>query len=97
MLELNEFSEVEHRSLGRLISEMNIDVFIAVGEMMNMAAEECTKAKSGGSIPVIYAFKNSDDASKEIMNILKEGDTVLVKGSRATRMEKIAGRISHVV
>jgi len=97
MLELNEYSEVEHRSLGRLISEMKIDIFIAVGEMMNMAAEECTKAKSGRPIPVIYAFKNSDEASREIMNILKEGDTVLVKGSRATRMEKIAGRISHAV
>jgi len=97
MFELNDFSEFEHRNLGKLISEMNTDVFIAVGEMMNMAADECVKSKSGRSIPEIYTFKNADDAGKEIMNILKEGDTVLVKGSRAMRMEKIAGRISHAV
>jgi UDP-N-acetylmuramoyl-tripeptide--D-alanyl-D-alanine ligase len=97
MFELNEFAEVEHRNLGKLISEMNIDVFIAVGKMMNMAAEECVKSKSGRSFPEIHTFKNADDAVKEIMNILKEGDTVLVKGSRAMRMEKIAGGISHAV
>jgi len=97
MFELDEFSEVEHRNLGRLISEMNIDVFIAVGEMMGMAAEECVKPKSGRSVPKIHTFKNADDTVKEIMNILKEGDTVLVKGSRAMRMEKIAGRILHAV
>ena len=97
MLELNEFSEDAHRDLGKLISAMNIDVFIAVGEMMNLAAEECVKSKSGKSVPEVYTFRNADDAGRDIMNILKAGDTVLVKGSRSMRMEKIAGRISHAV
>jgi UDP-N-acetylmuramoyl-tripeptide--D-alanyl-D-alanine ligase len=97
MLELNEFSEIEHRNLGRLITEMNVDVFIAVGEMMNMAAEECIRSRSGRAKPEVYTFRNADDAGNEIMNILNEGDTVLVKGSRSTRMEKIAGRITHAV
>jgi len=66
-------------------------------QLMNLAAEECVKSKSGKSVPEVYTFRNADDAGRDIMNILKSGDTVLVKGSRSMRMEKIVGRISHAV
>jgi UDP-N-acetylmuramoyl-tripeptide--D-alanyl-D-alanine ligase len=97
MLELNEFSEDAHRNLGKMISEMNVDVFIAVGRMMELAVEECIKSKGGKALPEVYTFKDADDVNSDIINIVKRGDTVLVKGSRSMRMEKIAGRISHAI
>jgi UDP-N-acetylmuramoyl-tripeptide--D-alanyl-D-alanine ligase len=93
MSELDEFSEVEHRTIGRMVSEMGIDVFIGVGKMMSMAAEESMKTRGQKPVPEIITFANTDEANREIMNILKKRDTVLIKGSRKMSMEKIVRRI----
>jgi UDP-N-acetylmuramoyl-tripeptide--D-alanyl-D-alanine ligase len=97
MRELNDFSEDAHRTLGRKLSEMNVDVFIAVGEMMSLAAEECMKLKGGKSVPEIYTFRDVNDANEDIINIVKHGDIILTKGSRLMQMDKIAGRILDAV
>ncbi len=97
MRELNDFSEDAHRTLGRMLAEVNVDVFIAVGEMMSLAAEECMKGKGGKSVPEIYTFRDVNDASEGMMNIVKHGDIILVKGSRLMQMDKIAGRILDAV
>ncbi len=97
MRELKDFSEDAHRSLGRMISELGVDVFIAVGEMMNLAAEECISAKGDRTAPEIYTFTSADDANADISNIVKEGDAILVKGSRSMQMDKIAGRILNAL
>jgi len=97
MRELNDFSEHAHRNLGRMVAEMNVDVFIAVGEMMSLAAEECIKSKGGKSVPEVYTFRNADDANADIINIVKQGDTLLVKGSRSMHMDKVAGRILNAL
>ncbi|MEK7307474.1 MAG: cyanophycin synthetase, partial [Nitrospirota bacterium] len=93
MLELGGFSDEAHKSIGRIISEIGIDVFVAVGEMMALAAEESRKNKGKKQSPLVYLFKNAGEAGGDIMNILRQGDTVLVKGSRAMGMEKIIERI----
>ncbi len=97
MLELGEFSDNAHKSLGRMVSEMDIDVFIAVGEMMSLAAEECRKRKGEKSAPAVYTFKDVDAAKKNVMDILKRRDTVLIKASRAIGMERIMGGIINVI
>ncbi len=95
MAELGEFSEELHRSVGRMVGEFSIDVFIAVGEMMRHAVEEAQRAKVGSGI-AIYTFRDASEAAENILNILREGDTILVKGSRLMAMEKIVERISRV-
>ena len=89
MLELEEFSEKAHRKVGALVSALGLDVFVAVGDMMGLAAEEAVKSRVTKASPEVYTFKNSNDARVRIMDILKMGDTVLIKGSRSARMEKI--------
>jgi UDP-N-acetylmuramoyl-tripeptide--D-alanyl-D-alanine ligase len=93
MGELDEFSEEEHRNIGHLIARTGVDVFISVGPMMSAAAKECmtTKGKKNGS--GIHTFRDADEANENIMDLLREGDTVLIKGSRVMRMEKIAERV----
>ncbi len=94
MGELDEFSEEEHRNIGRLIAGTGIDVFIGVGPMMSAAAEECMRIRGKKNGSVIHTFRDADEAKQNIMDILKDDDTVLIKGSRVMRMEKIAERIS---
>lgn len=97
MLELDEFSEKEHRATGDIIRETGVDVFVAVGEMMGLAAEESRKVKGGKTAPEVFTFKDVYSAKEDIMDILKQGDTVLVKGSRSMSMEKIIEGITDVI
>ena len=75
MLELGPYEEEAHRELGRFMSELSIDIFIAVGPRMAFAASE---------------FDGSaEEAGKLLRNIWETGDTVLIKGSRGMRMETV--------
>ncbi len=97
MLELHKFSEDAHRNIGKIISDMGVNIFVAVGEMMSLAADESIKTKGSQSIPEVYIFKDVDAAKENIMKILKHGDTVLIKGSRLMSMERIIGSITDVI
>lgn len=95
MYELGEFSEEEHRTVGRIVCDLGIAAFAAVGEMMSLAAEEIHLKKD--KKPLVFTFKNSDEAKKNIKNILRHGDTVLIKGSRSMGMEKILEGITDAL
>lgn len=106
MFELGEFSEKSHKTIGRIISDMSINVFVAVGDMMRFAAEESRSeyARNGKNRnnrpednpePAIYYFKTIDEARQKIPEIIKEGDVVLVKGSHNMGMEKIVEAIKE--
>lgn len=96
MLELGEFSEKAHRTIGKMVSDIGVNVFVAVGEMMSFAAGEGKKVKGEKLMPAIYIFRNVDEASGNVMNIIRQGDTVLIKGSRAMGMEKILEEINVI-
>ncbi|MEW6002117.1 MAG: UDP-N-acetylmuramoyl-tripeptide--D-alanyl-D-alanine ligase [Nitrospirota bacterium] len=81
MLELGSYAEQAHKRLGRWMSELPIDIFIAVGPLMSLAASEF----SG----IVYKFQNSIEAGGLLREICTKGDTVLIKGSRGMRMERI--------
>jgi UDP-N-acetylmuramoyl-tripeptide--D-alanyl-D-alanine ligase len=83
MLELGAYEEEEHRQLGRLLQELSIDIFIAVGARMVSAAQEF-KGR-------VYDVKSAEAAGRLLREIYKKGDTVLIKGSRGMNMEKVLG------
>jgi UDP-N-acetylmuramoyl-tripeptide--D-alanyl-D-alanine ligase len=83
MLELGAYEEEEHRQLGRLLDELSIDIFIAVGERMAYAAQEF-KGR-------VYDVKSAEAAGRLLREIYKKGDAVLIKGSRGMNMEKVLG------
>jgi UDP-N-acetylmuramoyl-tripeptide--D-alanyl-D-alanine ligase len=97
MLELGEFSEGEHRDVGKMISRAGVDVFIAVGEEMALAADECKKDAAENGWPEVFVFSDAVETGNNIMNILQQGDTVLIKGSRSMTMERIVGGVSDAV
>jgi UDP-N-acetylmuramoyl-tripeptide--D-alanyl-D-alanine ligase len=81
MLELGSYEEEAHRNVGRLMSELTVDIFIAVGHGMAMAASEFRGC--------MYAAQSAEEAGEILRNTWKDGDTVLIKGSRGMHMEKV--------
>lgn len=88
MLELGAYTEEAHRKLGKWMAQLPVDIFIAVGTMMAVAAEEFS-TESGHSRRMTLTARDSSEARKILFSVCKEGDTVLVKGSRGMHMEKI--------
>jgi UDP-N-acetylmuramoyl-tripeptide--D-alanyl-D-alanine ligase len=85
MLELGEFSEEAHRGLGSsMAGEPGMDLFIAVGPMMATASWEFAK-RGGASV----ACDTPEGAGCVLFKELRPGDTVLIKGSRGMRMERV--------
>ncbi|MBF0465270.1 MAG: UDP-N-acetylmuramoyl-tripeptide--D-alanyl-D-alanine ligase [Nitrospirae bacterium] len=86
MLELGAESEKFHRELGQLLSLKGIDVFIAVGKLMGLASDEYQKGESSGAA---YKADNAKAAAEILNTVVAQGDTVLIKGSRALKMEGV--------
>jgi UDP-N-acetylmuramoyl-tripeptide--D-alanyl-D-alanine ligase len=82
MLELGEISREEHRKLGRLMNELGISEVIAYGEEV----EETVKEFKGES----YHFKVKEELLNFVSKYRFEGKAVLIKGSRANRLEEVA-------
>lgn len=81
MLELGSYAEEEHRSLGKLLSKLKIDILIGVGSCMALAASEFN-----GNF---YSLQTAEEAGRILRKICRKGDAVLIKGSRGLKMEKV--------
>ncbi len=88
MLELGENSPALHEEIGRYLSRKGVGVLIAVGSFAKniyhgyRSADNFNKNKS-------YYFSDKNELNKKISGLLEAGDLVLVKGSRAGKMEDI--------
>jgi UDP-N-acetylmuramoyl-tripeptide--D-alanyl-D-alanine ligase len=84
MLDLGHYAEDAHRRLGRTMAGLHVDLFIAVGPMMSMAAEEFSSA-GGRTIMARDAY----EAGEMLRNSCSAGDVILLKGSRGMGMERV--------
>jgi len=85
MLELGKSSEVEHRKIGELISDLGIDIFFSYGTEMKAASK---RAKELG-VNVVEHFDSKAELATRLQQIIKPDDGILVKGSRGMRMEEV--------
>jgi len=81
MLELGLYGEEAHRKIGRMLSGVPVDIFIAVGPLMAFAVSEFHGTA--------YKVNTSREAGELLRDIWGKADTVLIKGSRGMQMEKV--------
>ena len=84
ILELDEYANKIHSQVGDSVIENKIDVLITVGEHSKNTYEVVNKADIES-----YYFKDNDDMKKELKEIIKNGDTILVKGSHGMNLIEI--------
>ncbi len=87
MLELGSWSEDAHREVGLHAAAAGIDTLVTVGPL----ARDLARGAEAGGMPdeAIHSFGTSLEAADEIRAFARPGDTVLVKGSRGIRMERL--------
>lgn len=85
MRELGDFSENEHKKIGKLASQV-VDILMTVGPQSRFIAEGALN--NGLGEDKIFQFENSRAAGQFAQNIIQKGDIILVKGSQnEIRME----------
>lgn len=85
MKELGENEEKMHISTGELAADM-VDVLICIGPLAKFIKEGADKTGKG---ILTYHFDKNDDALAKISSVLKENDTVLIKGSHSMNLSEI--------
>ncbi len=86
MAELGTETEAGHKQVAHKIVELGLDSVFLVGQKGKIIFEELNAVKFPGES---FWFADSDQAKMPVQNHLQPGDTILVKGSQAVRMEKI--------
>jgi UDP-N-acetylmuramoyl-tripeptide--D-alanyl-D-alanine ligase len=93
MLELGCFSEEAHRQLGKKISELPIDFLMMLGERGALVVESAVH--HGFPAGRVRRVKDHSEALLALSEVAREGDWILIKGSRGMAMEKIAERLQE--
>ncbi len=83
MNELGSDAEKEHRTLGHDLKQFGSSAGIFIGEFAPVAAAE---AEAQGV--EARAFLNYEECEAELPSLIRDGDAVLVKGSRSMRLER---------
>lgn len=87
MLELGENETDFHIQAGEKAAQLGLSLLITIGTLsLNMAKGALS---AGMEHSRIFSYQDSEKAAEEIKSLLREGDVILVKGSRAIKTEKI--------
>lgn len=89
MLELGPNAAELHRQAGRDIARSGIDVLWGVRGL----AKQITEGAREAGLTSGRFFANADEAAAAIVKEVKEGDLILVKGSRGVATDKIVAAI----
>ena len=87
MLELGDYARKAHEDIGRALVESGVKKLIVVGKLAGSIADGARAA--GMPNDAIKNYNTSAEAAKKIKSHLRARDAVLVKGSRAVKMEAI--------
>lgn len=94
MLELGNISKQAHRQVGHVVADSKADCLIVIGNDAKYIAEGAVD--NGFDPGNIYYFENNDKAKAELENIVRDGDIILIKGSRGMRLEEIANYLENL-
>ena len=85
MAELGEASAAGHREIGRKAAELHVDYLITAGRW----ADETAGAARAAGLDAVQACPDLDSATKALKEIMRPGDVLLLKASRASGFERL--------
>jgi UDP-N-acetylmuramoyl-tripeptide--D-alanyl-D-alanine ligase len=88
MAELGVESPGYHAEIGRLLAEEGVDVLVAVGQLARLYASD--------QVREVLLVPEREAALDAVRTVVRPGDVILVKASRATGLEGIAGQIAKI-
>jgi UDP-N-acetylmuramoyl-tripeptide--D-alanyl-D-alanine ligase len=89
MAELGPHSEAAHEEVGRHAAELGVGQLFAVGKMAPVMARGARDA----GLARVLEFSDVEAAAIAVKQFVRDGDVLLLKASRATRLERIAERL----
>ena len=87
MRELGALEKPLHKEVGAYVATLGIDYLITVGSASNNIWQGAIDG--GMNTNQAFFYMTNEDAYKKLNELLKENDTVLIKGSRLVGMERI--------
>ena len=87
MLELGEASGDAHRAIGAAAARLGVDLLITVGALSKLIGDGAREA--GMPRERVVGARSNADAAAILRERSQNGDVILIKGSRAVKMEKI--------
>ncbi|MBW8000613.1 MAG: UDP-N-acetylmuramoyl-tripeptide--D-alanyl-D-alanine ligase [Planctomycetes bacterium] len=94
MAELGNDEKHLHQQLGKDIADNNIQLLIAIGPLANLAAQAAKKIKKQNL--QTYSFKDTISACNQLNEFIKKDDIVLIKGSRAAKLEAAVKKLKSL-
>jgi UDP-N-acetylmuramoyl-tripeptide--D-alanyl-D-alanine ligase len=94
MLELGEHAQHAHRNIGAKAAKSGLRLLVAVGQAARWIAEGAVDA--GMETHCVLPVLNATEAAESLHSLVREGDMVLIKGSRGLRLEKILEQFGSI-
>ncbi|HKZ45942.1 MAG TPA: UDP-N-acetylmuramoyl-tripeptide--D-alanyl-D-alanine ligase [Thermodesulfobacteriota bacterium] len=94
MFELGEMSDDAHKKVGMFAQDTGIDMLFTIGGYSDALV---SGAMEKGMLPdKIYKAHDKAELIKALNNVVKEGDVILIKGSRAAAMEEVSDSLKSI-
>jgi UDP-N-acetylmuramoyl-tripeptide--D-alanyl-D-alanine ligase len=93
MAELGPDAPRYPREVGAACARAGVDVLVVVGEL---AREYAAGAVAAGGSPEIHEVRDAEEAARLAPTIVRPGDAVLVKASRAAGLEAVGAALAGV-
>lgn len=98
MRELGEYSKQLHMEIGTLVASRYISNLVTFGrEAENIALGAINHALSTENISINTNIENVDDTAKTVYDMLRVGDAVLFKASRAVKLERVIEKLKALI
>ena len=98
MRELGEYSKQLHMEVGTLVASRHISNLVTFGrEAENIALGAINHALSPENISINTNIENVADTAKTVYELLRPGDAVLFKASRAVKLERVIDELKALI
>jgi UDP-N-acetylmuramoyl-tripeptide--D-alanyl-D-alanine ligase len=87
MLELGEHTRNAHLDIGAMAANSGLGMLVTVGQSARWIAEAAVQ--TGMEMHRVLPLGSTSEAAESLRSLVKEGDLVLLKGSRRLQLEKI--------